>query len=132
MSALNANGQVINLVDQVSIIATVVSTAPFGSTVPSSLAMVTAGTALTTATFVHQANDAKAVQHTVDANHPALSIAGKAYGAAGDQETIIGTVTAISGNGNTASLTVTLASSGLSITVPSGVCNSASAVGGTQ
>jgi hypothetical protein len=132
MAALGANGQAITLGDQVTIIATTVSTAPFGTTIPSSLAMVTAGTALTPATFVHQANDAKAVQHSVDATHPALSIAGKAYGAAGDQETVIGTVTAITGSGNTASLTVTLATSGLSIMVPSGVCNSASAVGGTQ
>ena len=132
MPALNSLGQVINLKDQVSIIATTVSTAPFGTTIPSGLAMVTAGTALTPATFVHQGNDAEAVQHSVDAAHPALSITGKAYGAVGDQETVLGTVTAISGSGDTASLTVVLASSGLTITVPAGVTTSASAVGGTQ
>jgi len=132
MAALNSLGQVVNLEDQVSIIAVVVSTANFGTTVPSSLATVTAGTVLTPATFNHQANDANAVEHSNDAAHPALSITGKNYGASGDQETVLGTVTAISGNGNTASLTVTLASSGLSVTVPAGATTSASAVGGTQ
>jgi hypothetical protein len=132
MPALNSLGKVVNLGDQVSIVAVVISTTNFGTTVPSGLAMVTAGTALTPATFTHQGNDAEAVQHSNDAAHPALSITGKPYGASGDQETVLGTVTAISGSGNTASLTVTLASSGLSVTVPAGVCTSASAVGGNQ
>jgi hypothetical protein len=132
MAALNANGQAITLGDQVTIIATVVSTAPFGTTIPSQLATVTSGTDLTPSTFVHLGYDAKAVLHTPDANHVALDIKGFAYGAAGDQCSPIGTVTAISGNGNTASLTVKLASSGLSVIVPAGACNSASAVGGTQ
>jgi hypothetical protein len=132
MSNSNANGQAINVGDQVSIIATVISTAPFGTTVPSSLATVTAGTALTPATFTHQGNDAAAVQHSVDAAHPALSITGKAYGAAGDQEVVLGTVTAITGSGDTASVSVKLITSGATVVVPAGVCNSASAGGGTQ
>jgi hypothetical protein len=132
MAALNANGQVINIGDQVSIIATVVSTAPFGSTVPSGLAMVTAQTAWSNATFIHQGNDAKAVQQLNDAAHPALSITGKNYGAAGDQETVAGTVTAVSGSGNTASVSVKLITSGATIVVPAGVCNSASPMGGLQ
>jgi hypothetical protein len=132
MANNNANGQAINVGDQVSIIATTISTATFGSTIPSSLATVTAGTALTPATFTHQANDAKAVQHSNDAAHPALDLNGKNYGAAGDQETVLGTVTAISGTGDTASVSVKLITSGAVITVPAGVCNSASPLGGLQ
>jgi hypothetical protein len=132
MAALNSNGQQINIGDQVSIQATVVSTAPFGSTVPSGLATVTSGTALTPATFTHNGNDAAAVQHSIDSAHVALSDTGKAYGAAGDFCTPKGTVTAISGSGDTASVSVKLITSGATVVVPAGVCNSASAGGGTQ
>jgi hypothetical protein len=132
MANNNANGQQINIGDQVSIQATVVSTAPFGSTVPSGLATVTSGTALTSATFTHNGNDAAAVQHSVDSAHVALSDTGKAYGAAGDFCTPKGTVTAISGTGDTASVSVQLITSGAVITVPAGVCNSASPLGGLQ
>ena len=128
----NANGQQINVGDQVSIIATVVSSTPFGSTVPSDLAIVTAGTAWSPATFTHQANDAKAVQHSNDAAHPALDLNGKNYGAAGDQETVLGKVSAISGSGTTASVSVVLITSGATIVVPAGACNSASPLGGLQ
>jgi hypothetical protein len=110
----------------------VVSTATFGSTIPSGLASVTCETSWSSATFVIQANDAEAVQHTNDAAHPALSITGKNYGAAQDQISVLGTATAITGSGETASLTVTLASSGLVITAPAGAVQSAAAYGGSQ
>ena len=133
MSALNSQGKVVNLGDQVSIIATVVSTAPFGTTVPSGQALVTSGTSLTTATFVHEGADANAVEHSNDATHPALSFnGGKNYGAAGDACNPLGTVVAISGAGNTASLSVVLVTSGLTITVPAGATTSASPTAGTQ
>jgi hypothetical protein len=134
MAALNSLGKQVFIGDQVSIIATVVSQAEFGSTNPSQLALVTSGTVLTSATFVHQGNDANAVQHSNDTSNPhyAVSLNGKSYGQPGDSCTVLGTVTAISGNGNTAALTVKLVSSGLIITVPAGATTSASAVGGIQ
>jgi hypothetical protein len=132
MSAFNQSGKQIFVGDQCSITALVVSTATFGSTIPSGLASVTCETSWSSATFVIQANDAEAVQHSNDAAHPALSITGKNYGAAQDQLSVLGTVTAITGSGETASLTVTLASSGLVITAPAGAVQSAAAYGGSQ
>jgi hypothetical protein len=90
-------------------------------------ALVTVETPLTTATFVCNAADCNAVEHSADANHPATSISGKHFGFAGDQISVLGKVTAISCSGNTAALTVTLTTSGLSITVPAGACRAASA-----
>jgi hypothetical protein len=133
MPAESQDGKQVFVGDQVSITALVISTVPFGTTIPSSLATVTVETAWSPTTFVIQANDANAVEHSNDANHPALSFnGGKNYGAAGDQCTVLGTVTAITGNNTSASLTVTLVSSGLVVTVPAGAVRNAAAYGGTQ
>src|ERR1700676_4129951 len=129
---ISQDGKKVFLLDQVSITALVISTAPFGTTIPSGFAMVTCETAWSPTQFVIQANDAEAVQHSNDANHPALSITGKNYGAPQDQLSILGTCTAITGTGDTALLTVTLASSGLVITVPAGAVRNAAAYGGAQ
>jgi hypothetical protein len=131
--AISQDGKQVFVNDQVSITALVISTAPFGSTVPSSLAMVTVETAWSPTQFVIQANDANVVEHSNDANHPALSFnGGKNYGAPQDQCTVLGTCTAISGTGTDALLTVTLASSGLVIMVPAGAVRNAAAYGGAQ
>lgn len=119
MSALNTNGKPVSVGDSVSIIGTVVS---FTGTGPK--AQVTVQTQWTTATFVAQANDMNAVQHSADASHPCTSISGKAFGAANDAVTVLGKVTAISGSGETAILTVTLTTSQASISVPAGACQS--------
>jgi hypothetical protein len=55
----------------------------------------------------------------------AISIWGKAFGTAGDDVSVLGVVTAITGSGQNASLTVTLKTSGASVTVPAGSVNSA-------
>jgi len=133
MASISQDGKQVFVGDQVSITALVVSTAPFGATVPSSLAMVTVETAWLPTTFVAQANDMNAVEQFADANHPALSFnGGKQFGAKGDQVTVLGTCTAISGTGDSALLTVTLVTSGLVITVPAGAVRNAAAYGGAQ
>jgi hypothetical protein len=122
------SGQPVNVNDQVSISATVVSTSGSGNN-----ALVTFLTALSTSTFVCQGSDASAAEHNPDSSHPAISMEGKAYGFAGDQLTVKGTVTAISGSGSTALLTILLPYSNSTITgVPAGVCYAASPFGGTQ
>lgn len=120
MAAFGANGQVISVNDQVTIKGLVVSYTGSGGT-----ALVTVETVLTPNTFVCQANDAQAVLHTADAAHSATSISGEYTGAAQDLISPLGRVTAISGRGNTALLTVTLKTSNLSIQVPAGACSSA-------
>jgi hypothetical protein len=131
-NAINSEGKVVNIGDQVSIIALVVSTA-VSATVPSSTVAVTFETPWTNATFVAQAADANAVEHSNDAAHPALSFnGGKNYGAAGDAATPLGTVTSITGSGVTALLSVVLVTSGATIVVPAGAVQSAAAYGGSQ
>jgi hypothetical protein len=66
----------------------------------------------------------KAPDFAADATHTAVSQDGHHFGVAGDQVSVLGIVTAISGSGNTATLTITLTKSGASINVPSGACNS--------
>jgi hypothetical protein len=134
MASISQDGKQVFVGDQVSITALVISTAPFGATVPSSLAMVTVETAWSPTQFVIQANDANAVEHGSNlANRSALSFnGGKQYGAAGDQCTVLGTCTAISGTGDQALLTVTLVTSGLVVTVPAGAVRNAAAYGGAQ
>ena len=106
MAAFNFDGKVVSVNDQVSIVGNVVSVAGTGS-----LAVITVETVLTPNTFVAQANDMK-------------SISGKAFGSAEDPVSVLGRVSAISGSGNTASLSVVLKTSGNTITVPAGAVRS--------
>ena len=116
MAAFSQDGKVINVNDQVSIVGNVVSVSGTGS-----LAIVTVETALTPSTFNAQANDMNAVQ----TEGVAKSISGKAFGFAEDQVSVLGRVSAISGSGNTAALSVVLKTSGVTVTAPAGVCRSA-------
>jgi len=136
MPAFSKDGKVINLFDNVSCQGRLSSITGSGG-----LALVTVLPLLTTSTVVVQANDCQATQHAeplpaqTDAasTYPATSISsGIFFGGAGEQLTILGYVTAITGTGNTALLTVTCASSGLSIVVPAGSCASASDNAGVQ
>src|SRR5260370_186235 len=78
---------------------------------------------LSTSTFTGKENDMNAVQ--TDPASAAKSISGKAFGNAGDQVSVLGVVTAISGSGQSALLTVTLASSQASVNgIPAGATNS--------
>ena|ERR1700678_1306427 len=127
MSAINKNGFAVNVNDAVSIIGKVVSVSGIGSK-----ASVTVQSPLDTGTYVIQANDANAVQHNDGTNsgistlaspntvHPAVSISGKVYGAAGDDLTVLGVCTGITGSGVNASLTVLLKTSQISITTAAG------------
>lgn len=119
MAAFSQDGKVVSVNDAVSIVGLVVSVVGSGG-----LAQVTVETDLTTATFVCAANDCQAVEHSADAAHPATSIAGKHFGVAGNQVSVMGRVASITGSGNTASLTVTLKSSGANIVVPAGAVRS--------
>ncbi len=118
-TGINKNGKTVSVNDQVSIVAKVVSLTGSGS-----LAAITAQTPLATGTISVVAYDCQSVEQQADSSHVARSISGKAFGTAGDDISILGTVTAITGSGNTALLTVTLKSSGNSVTVPAGACQS--------
>lgn len=115
----NKNGQTVSVNDQVSILAKFVSLTGSGS-----LATVTAQPQLSTSTISVKAYDCQCVSHPADSSHVARSISGQAFGVAGNDLSILGTVTAITGSGVTALLTVTLKSSGNSVTVPAGSCQS--------
>ena len=115
MAAFNKNGNVVTVNSHVSIVGKVVSVAGKGS-----LASVTVQSPLDAGTYVITANDANAVEQPNDASHLAVSFGGNYYGAAGDDLTSIGVVTAISGSGQNAVLTVKLVSSGNSITTAAG------------
>lgn len=112
-------GNTINVGDHVSITAKVVSYTSSGSK-----ASVTAQAPLDASTISIQANDANAVEQPSDAAHTAVSFGGNYYGAAGDDITVLGLVTAISGSGVNAVLTVKLVSSLNSITTAAGNCTS--------
>ena len=128
MSAIGINGQAINIGDSLSVVGLVLSQSGTGST-----ALITVETAWSPATLVAQAADMQAVEHSADANHTAISFSGKNFGQPQDQVTVlIETVTSIVGNSNTARVTGTLVTSQMPVTVPAGVCASASSVGGTQ
>lgn len=126
-TGINKNGKVVNVGDAVSIVAKVVSVSGSGS-----LASVTVQSPLDAGTYSIVASDANAVQEyynskdSVDSanTYPAVSLSGKHYGAAYDDLTVMGVVTAISGSGQNAVLTVTLKSSGNSIHTAAGNCNS--------
>jgi hypothetical protein len=125
MSAINRNGQVVGVGDYVTIIAQVVSYTGSGS-----LASVTVQAPLDPGTFVVQANDCEAVEHSNDSTHTCVSVNGKAYGVAGDLCTPRGQVTVVSGSGINAILTVKLSTSQTSINTAAGNCASASETGG--
>jgi len=119
-TGININGKSVSVNDSVSILGKVVSVSGTGS-----LATVTVQppTAPASGQFNAKANDMSAVQ--TDPASPAISIWGKAFGTAGDDVSVLGVVTAITGSGQNASLTVTLKTSGASVTVPAGSVNSA-------
>lgn len=114
-NAYNKNGNIINVGDRVSIVAKVVSVSGSGS-----LATVTVQSPLDTGTYSIQANDARAVEQPADSNHVARSLEGNAYGVAGDDISVLGLVTAISGSGIYATMTVKLITSQNSITTATG------------
>lgn len=118
-TGINKNGGTINVNDHVSITAKVVSYTGSGS-----LASVTLQAPLDPSTFVAQGNDCFAVEQLPDANHTVRSLLGNPYGVAGDDVTVLGVVTAISGSGLTAQLTVKLITSQSSITTSAGNCTS--------
>lgn len=119
-TGINKNGKSVAVNDQVSILAKVVSYTGSGS-----LASVTAQTPLAPSTIVVTANDCQSADHPLDASHTAVSIGGNYFGLSGNDLSILGVVTAISGAGITALLTVKLKNSGASVTVPAGACQSA-------
>ena len=106
------NNVPVNVNDQVSILGAVASVT---GSIPSTVSVVVNAQNSNTQ-FTCHANDCTAVQHTSGA---AMSMNGKLFDT-GDRVTVNGVVTAISGSGLTATLTVTLDNSGLSITVPAG------------
>lgn len=116
MAAFNADGKVVAVNDEVSILGLVVSLTGSGGT-----AVVTVQPLLTTSTITANANDMNAVDHPNDSDHVATSISGKHFGQAGERVSVLGTVTAVSGS----TLTVLLCASGGSVTVPAGSCRSA-------
>jgi hypothetical protein len=135
-TGINRNGGVVSVGDSVSILGKVVSVSGSGSK-----ATVTVQSPLDSGTYSIQANDANAVQQFYDGttttadsagSYPAVSLSGDHYGTAGDDLTVLGTVTAISGSGVNALLTVKLVTSGNSITTAAGNCNSGSVNAGAQ
>lgn len=117
------NGNTVAVNAHVSIIAKVVSVAGTGQ-----LATVTAQAPLDASTVSIKANDANAVEQPNDASHTAVSFGGNFYGAAGDDITILGVVSAITGSGVNAVLTVKLVSSQTSISTAAGNVSSVAEV----
>lgn len=118
-TGINKNGNTVNVGDHVSIIGKVVSYTNSGSK-----ATVTVQSPLDTGTYAIQANDARSESHSADSTHTAVSYNGFYYGVAGDNITVMGLVTAISGSGVNAVLTVQLISSLNSISTAAGnVCS---------
>lgn len=112
MAAFDIKGQAVNVGDQVSIIG-VITVVGSGSD-PN----VTVQPPLSASTFVATAQDITTPEGTVS---------GGARGntaTVGNDCTTLGTVTAIAGSGNTATLTVKLTVSGNLISVPAGACYS--------
>lgn len=121
-TGINRNGSTVSVNDHVSIIGKVVSVSSSGSK-----ATVTVQAPCDSGTFNIQANDAYTAEHSNDATHVAVSYDGKYYGVVGNQVTVMGLVTAITGSGQSAILTVTLISSGNSIVTAAGNVNSITA-----
>jgi hypothetical protein len=114
-TGIDKNGVTVKVNAHVSIIGKVVSVSGSGS-----LAVVTVQAPLDAGTFNAVANDCGAVEHTSDASHPAVSVDGKPYGLVGNDLTARGVVTAISGSGLNAVMTVKLSASGTSINTATG------------
>ena len=112
MAAFNSNGKVVSVGDRVSIRGTI-TTVGSGSNPD-----VTIQPPLSASTFVAKARDIRT---------PECTAPGPAQGNAatvGNPCTATGLVTAVTGSGNTATLTVTLSDSGSSISIVAGACNS--------
>ena len=118
-TGISKTGNTINVGDHVSVTAKVVSYTGSGST-----ASVVAQAPLDASTISIKANDANAVEQPSDALHTAVSFGGNWYGVKGDDLTVLGVVTAISGSGLNAILTVQLVSSLTSISTAAGNCTS--------
>jgi hypothetical protein len=111
-SAFNIDGKVVSIGDRVSIVG-VVTAVGTGSD-PN----VTIQPPLSASTFVATAQDIRTVEGISNGGSQGNQVT------VGNDCTTTGLVTAISGSGNTASLTVQLTQSGNSITVPAGACHS--------
>lgn len=127
-TGVNKNGGTVSVGDAVSIIGKVVSVTNSGGK-----ATVVVQSPLDSGTYSIQGDDATAVQQFYNGNttvadssgaYPANSYYGDHYGAAGDDLTVMGLVTAISGSGVNAVLTVKLKTSQNSINTAAGNCNS--------
>jgi hypothetical protein len=118
MAAFNREGKVVAAGDQISAVAIVSSVSGTGSLATLTLQPISDSVN----TYNVTAYDVHAVQ--TDPANPAKSIDGKAFGAVGDQVTVRGAVTAVTGSGSTALLTVTLAQSGASVSIPAGSVHS--------
>ena len=117
MSAFNRDGKVVAVGDFVSIIGIISSISGSDSN-----ATIVVQPELSTSTFNASPSDVNTIGGT------ACGAASGNKPAAGAQCTVRGYVTAVSGSGNTAILTVTLAGSGNSISglIPAGSCHSTS------
>ena len=127
-TGINKNGGTVSIGDAVSIVGKVVSVSSSGGK-----ATVVVQSPLDSGTYSIQADDATAVQQFYNGNttvadssgaYPANCFFGDLYGSAGDDLTVMGLVTAISGSGVNAVLTVKLKTSGNSINTAAGNCNS--------
>ena len=116
-TGINYDGRVVNVNDQVTIMGSIntVSGSGGGATVT-----VIPQRALASGSISCKANDMNAASRPYDSDHVARSISGVSFGAAGENVSVMGTVTGISGSGGNAVLTVTLCNSGNSVTVPAG------------
>ena len=114
------DGKSINVADRVSILGAVVS---ITGSAPSTAAVVIAEIYGLADNFTCHANDLTTRQNTSGAG---MSMNGKLF-TTGDRATANGTVTAVSGSGQGAQLTVLLDNSGLSINCSAGSCRGNSA-----
>jgi hypothetical protein len=115
MSGTSYENFAINVADQVSILGGVQS---ITGSAPSTASVVLQG--IYGETFTVQARDCTSVQHT---SGSAMSKNGKLFTTA-DRVTANGIVTAVTGSGVTAQVTVKLDNSGLSVVVYAGSCHS--------
>ena len=111
-TGINKNAGTVNVGDHVSIVGKVVSFTGSGSK-----ATVT----VQSPQYDYNGNTTSADSADL---HAVLSLSGKHYGVAGDNITVMGRVTAISGSGVNAVLTVQLVTSQNSINTAAGNCNS--------
>lgn len=119
MSGRSYEGVAVNVGDQVSIMGSVISTSGNAAHTQTVLVQELFGVY----TFTIQGADSTAVQHPSATGRPAMSHDGKLYGVAGDSISSHGVVTAVTGSGASAKLTVKLDFSGLVVTVSAGSCH---------